>query len=92
MVKVIETNVSLYPNGEMADFQSRVIEVESWESIVEEVRLQRVVIRNAWVGNLQGTTMPKMCKIKHIEYNEHKLQCLVELYSGRELLKLLYLT
>lgn len=91
MIKVIETNISLYPNGDMADFQSRVIEVESWDGIVDEIKSAKSVNRHAYIGSLYGVTLPKFCTIENIEYNDRQLQCVVTSYDNRRAVKLLYL-
>jgi hypothetical protein len=90
MAKVIETNVSI-TNGVQQDFQSRVIEVESWSAIVEEVKSGKVVVRNSYIGHMMGTTMPKECTIQDLEYDKFHLSCLITRWDGMQSYKLLYL-
>lgn len=49
MVKVNETNIVFNEIGDM-DHQSRVIEVESWESFVDEIKNAETVIRQSVLG------------------------------------------
>lgn len=90
MAKVIETNVSI-ANGAQQDFQSRIIEVESWSAIVEEVKSREVVFRNSCIGHMMGATMPKRCTIQDLKYDEFHLSCLVTRWDGMQSYKLLYL-
>lgn len=92
MVKVIETNISLSPSREMADFQSRVIEVESWQSFIDEVKNKQPVERKSFMGRLNGLTIPVKCNVLNfVEINEYHFKCSVVHYDGRETLKLAYL-
>lgn len=61
-VKIIETNLSLNPNDELTimDHQARVIEVESWESYIEEILSGDMVYRSAAIGSgMGGYSFPK---------------------------------
>jgi hypothetical protein len=57
MVKVIETNLSIEDNC-IKDHQSRVIEVDSWESYVEEIKEKTQVYRKSIIGYLEGVSIP----------------------------------
>lgn len=62
MTKVIETNLSLNPNDgvTIVDHQARVIEVESWESYVEEILSGDMVYRASIIGKkMEGYSFPK---------------------------------
>jgi len=75
MIKVIETNLSIDEENTIKDHQSRVIEVESWEQYVQEIKDCKVVIRNAFLGTLHGTTIPTDAKIYDLTYDENHLDC-----------------
>ena len=38
MNRIIETNISIDDKVQIADHQSRIIQVESWESYLEEIK------------------------------------------------------
>lgn len=65
MAKVIETNIS-YGYGAF-DHQSRVIEVDSWESYVNEINNRESVDRYSCIGCLHGLTLPRNAKDITIE-------------------------
>ncbi|MGG0667805.1 hypothetical protein ABE073_04665 [Lederbergia citrisecunda] len=76
MVKVIETNLSLNSNDERAilDHQGRVIEVESWESYVEELFSGETVYRKALFGDkMEGYSLPVDAIIDDFKSDEYHL-------------------
>ncbi|MEL3959506.1 hypothetical protein NST17_20350 [Caldifermentibacillus hisashii] len=91
MVKVIETNLSLQVNNDIIDHQSRVIEVDSWESYVNEIKECKTVTRNSIIGNLHGTTLPRESRVDNLQYDDFHLQCDVYNYAGMRTKKLVYL-
>lgn len=81
MIKVIETNY----NSQSNYFQSRVIEVDSWEYIID-IFLQDEVID--WKdfdsldeGYYYGLIRPLKSHIYDLKYDNNKLSCKVELYN-----------
>lgn len=72
MVKVIETNVIL-KNGVVTDHQSRVVEVESWESYVEEMRSCKSVYREDFYGRLNGESLFKNTRIENFKADDFHL-------------------
>lgn len=90
MVKVIETNLSIDGNL-IKDHQSRVMEVESWESFVNEIKEKKTTIRNSCLGNLSGCTIPRESKIENLIYDEVHLSCDVYNFVGNKTKKLAYL-
>lgn len=77
MIKVIETNLSIYPDGEntIKDFQSRVIEVDSWDEYVQEIKDAKPVIRHSVIGSLHGTTIPHNSIVENISHDHFHLDC-----------------
>lgn len=94
MVKIIESNMIMdeqrYISTPM-DIQSRVIEVESWEGYIDEVKLQKNVFRKSIIGNLSGETMPKSVKIEEFSANDFRLFCSFRTYDGMLMWKVAYL-
>lgn len=91
LTKVIETNISYYEdNTTISDVQSRVIEVDSWNAYLEEIRNQEQVFRYAAMGNLSGVSFPRDAIIKDFDANNKRLICHLELYNGNKLLKIAY--
>lgn len=74
MVKVIETNLSM--NGDIVmDHQSRIIEVDSWDSYVDEFKHIKPVSRNSILGSLHGYSLPSQSKVENLIYDECHLSC-----------------
>jgi hypothetical protein len=90
-VKVIETHISLDEYGNYKDFQSRVIEVKSWNSFIEEIKNKKVVMRFSAIGKLMGASLPRNAEISDLKYDEMHLSCLVINSMGMKFLKLAYL-
>jgi len=71
MIKIIETNISIYADENeylriINDFQSRVIEVYSWEDYVQEIEESESVYRNSVIGNLHGVTIPEDSVVENL--------------------------
>lgn len=77
-MKVIETNLSLQVNNEILDHQSRVIEVDSWEEYVDEIRNGKSVRRCAAIGSMSGNTLHNNVIIENFESDEFHLSCEVK--------------
>ena len=69
MIKVIETNLSLDENENILDHQSRVIEVESWDSFIEEIKNGETICRKSILGCLDGCSIPKKSKVENLIYD-----------------------
>ena len=91
MVKVIETNISIDDNGEYRDHQSRIIEVTSWQDMIEEVSQNKAVARNSYYGGMSGCTIPRMAKVENLIYDDNHLWCDITTYNGLKTRKFLYL-
>jgi len=90
MIKVIETNLSIDNNDNIADHQSRVIEIESWDSFIEEIKECKTVIRNSILGCMSGCTIPRESKVENLKYDDRTLSCDVYNYIGMKTKKLVY--
>lgn len=90
MVKIIETNLSM-ADDLIKDHQSRVIEVESWETFVNEIKEKKTITRNSCLGSLYGCTIPRESKVENLIYDEFHLSCDVYNYRGNKTKKLVYL-
>ena len=90
MIKVIETNLSLNEIGEIADHQARVIEVESWDSLINEIENGETKVRESFFGSLSGCTIPKKAKIINLTYDKTHVMCDIINYAGMKIKKLIY--
>ena len=93
MIKIIETNLSIYKHDEdhtIKDFQSRVIEVDSWEEYIQEIKDAKVVVRSSILGSLHGTTIPYNARIENLTYDDFHLDCDVVNRFGMNSKKLAY--
>jgi len=84
MIMVIETNI--YDQ----DFQSRVIEVESWESYVEEIKNKIAIKRSSVIGHCYGISIPKECIISDLVVTNYKLSCIITTVTHKEIRHLVY--
>lgn len=78
MIKVIETNLSIYKHDEdhtIKDHQSRVIEVDSWDEYVQEIKDSKVIIRRSIIGSMHGTTIISGAKVENLTYDDFHLDC-----------------
>jgi len=91
MVKVIETNLSIDGNDNIKDHQSRVIEVESWDGYIEEIRNRETITREACIGGMYGCTIPRSATIENLISDEIHLLCDVYNYMKSKTKKLAYL-
>ena len=83
MVKIIETYVSSPNFNKFADHQSRVIEVNSWNDYVEEIKTKRTVCRKSCLGYLFGVSIPRNATIENLIYDDFHLSCDVINYEGQ---------
>ena len=90
MLKVIETNLTMDEEIIM-DHQSRVIEVESWENFVEEIKNARFVMRSAIIGSMYGNSVPRSSTIENFISDKKHLSCDIYNYAGMKTKKLAYL-
>lgn len=90
MIRIIETNLILDDNDKIIDHQSRVIEVNSWEKFVNEIKNQETVDRISIFGDLRGVTIPKKAKIENLKYDDKTISCDVTTYMGNKIKKLIY--
>ncbi len=90
MIQVIETNLSIDNKGQIADHQSRVIEVDNWDDFIDEIKQSKTVIRNSYLGVLNGTTIPRCAKVENLTHDDKHLMCDVYNYLGVMSKKLVY--
>lgn len=87
MIELIETNISLNSNGELADHQSRVIEVDSWDKYMNDLKECKPV---HYDGTMVGFTVPRQSQIENLKYDKSHASCTVTNYCGDKTLKLVY--
>jgi hypothetical protein len=86
LVRIIETNLSIGNENEIIDHQSRVIEVDSWDKFVNEIKDSKSIDRQ---GTLWGLTLPRQCRIENLKYDDFHLSC--DVYTDKKQKKLAYL-
>lgn len=91
IAKVIETNLTLKADKTIIDHQSRVIEVDSWDEYVGEIKLGVSKIRKACIGYMTGTSLPRNANIHNLKVNEYHLSCYFTNGLGKPMAKLAYL-
>ncbi|MFS0643824.1 hypothetical protein [Siminovitchia sp. 179-K 8D1 HS] len=99
-MKVIETNISVDTGFQIYleemerhfDFQSRVIEVESWDKYINEAKGRRSITRNSIIGNLYGESFPRYAsELSDLKYDNSHLSYSFTNGAGFRMIKLAYL-
>jgi spore coat polysaccharide biosynthesis predicted glycosyltransferase SpsG len=91
MTRIIETNLSLNDADVIMDHQSRVIQVESWESFIDEIKNCKCIIRYSLYGNLHGNSIPRESRIDNLVYDDFHLSVDIHNSIGMKTKKLAYL-
>lgn len=86
---IIETNLMI-ENGEILDHQSRIIDVRSWESYIEEFKNPTYEDVHSIIGKKEGKILPKGSRVKNLKYDEFHLSCNVHKVTGFITKKLAY--
>jgi hypothetical protein len=89
-LKVIETNI-FYNNDIVADHQSRLIEVDSWDEYISLYNNYNGEPTGEYKGNLMGYTLPKNAHIDSLTYDKFHLRCNLILWNNQLALKTAYL-
>ena len=90
MIQIIETNLML--DKKLNNFQSRVIEVESWDYVVEQFTSDDVVTPKTHCdihNRYSGVIVPRMAVIDNLEYDDNRLSCNVLTCNGHKIRKLI---
>ena len=90
MIAIIETNLSIDTTNTIKDFQSRVIEVESWNNYIQEIKECRTIERSSVLGNLYGVSISRESKVENLFYDDVHLSCDVINRFGFRTKKLVY--
>ena len=95
MVEVIETNISIDDYRNIKDYQSRMVQVPSWEEYIT-LYTKYCGIANGrdyktHNNNLLGCVMPSNATIDNLEYDNFHLKCDIRFFNGSKEIKLAYL-
>lgn len=91
MVKIIETNTTLQEDNTLIDFQSIVIEIDSWNDFVDEIKKRKSVSRMASIGSLHGVTLPSEVEVLDEKCDHQHLSVTFRNPMGIKMMKLAYL-
>ena len=89
MIRIIETNYN------EVSFQSRIIDVESWQYIIDqftpaEGELHYPKIHKDILNRYSGVIRPRFSKIENLKIDDyHRLMCDVITFNGRRSKKLI---
>ena len=75
MNRVIETNLSMNDKGQITDHQSRIIQVESWEKYIREIKNGETMYRMSYLGSLHGCSLPKFCRVENLVFDDFHMSC-----------------
>ena len=81
MVEVIETNLFVDNDNKIYDHQSRIIEVEDWDTYCNAFELYdgRAICFKS--KQMPGNSIRANCKIKELLYDDYHLSCVVFNYD-----------
>lgn len=91
-IKIIETNVF----EDFSSFQSRVIEVESWDYIINlftsaEENTKPDVFDDIFNSKSTGVILPRQSRIENLQYDDFRLSCDVICYTrNKKLIQRVY--
>lgn len=88
MIQIIETNLML--DDKLDNFQSRVIEVESWDYVISQFiqnDVKHPKIHYDIHGRYSGVIVPRMAKITNLRYDENRLSCDVMTWNRKVIRK-----
>ena len=89
MIQIIETNLML--DKKLNNFQSRVIEVESWDYVIKQFTSNDIIDPKSHYdihNRYSGVIVPKGAVIYNLEYDDNRLSCNVLAY-GHKIRKLI---
>ncbi len=90
MIEIIETNLLTDGENNILDHQSRIVEVESWNTYCkafEEYNGENVHFKS---NTMPGDTIPSNCKIRKLRRDNYHLSCIVIQEQGFKTTKLVY--
>ena len=90
MIQVIETNLSIDEDDVIRDHQSRVVEVEDWDTFCKafkEYNGEAVYFKSR---TLKGYSIPPDCILAYLTYDNIHLSCRILHLSGYITKKLAY--
>lgn len=90
MIQVIETNLSIDKDDAIRDHQSRIVEVEDWDTyckVFEEYNGDAVYFK---LKTMRGYSILSNCTITDLIYDDIHLSCMVLHLSGLVTKKLAY--
>lgn len=90
MIQVIETNLSIDKNDAIRDHQSRIVEVEDWDTYCkafEKYNVEAVYFKSK---TMPGNSILSNCIITDLIYDDIHLSCMVLHPSGFITKKLAY--
>lgn len=78
MIQVIETNLSIDKDNIIRDHQSRIVEVEDWDTYCKEYENYNGGCVEFYSETMPGVTLTSNCKITELEYDDIHLSCIIE--------------
>ena len=89
-VKIIEAKIIHDYQSKPMYVQSRVIEVDSWEKYVEEIKQQKQINRKSIIGYSEGVSFPKSATTKSLKWDNKSLLCEFYLWNKTLVLQTAY--
>ena len=97
-MKIVETNI-IYKGFTFYDYQSRVLEIPSWEEYCdlyrnytgEAIRDEDVNYKDVYNTFFRGCLLPKRATIKNVKIDDFHLTCDMNLWNGTPYYKFAYI-
>ena len=91
MINIIETNLSIDNDGKIRDFQSRIVQADSWHNYCYAYRTyDGKPITFKAISNLIGDSIGKDRIVKNLRYDMFHLECDICRDDGFHMKKLAY--
>ncbi len=93
-MQVIETNISSDFEWCIRDYQSRVIEVPSWQEYIDLFTNYDGTVNGKdykTSSHMYGSVLPSNCKIMNLKYDTYHLSCKLVSFDETYTMKLAYL-
>lgn len=87
LIQVIETNLLIDENNEIRDHQSRIVEVDDWDTYCMAYKeYNGGVVYFRPKSSLVGSSIPPNCRISNLQIDDFHLSCDITKYrDGKEL-------
>lgn len=88
MIKIIETRLSIKDIDKLVDHQARIIEIESWDEYINEIKEGKSIFRH---GSMHGETISPKSTMENLIFDDFHLSCDIINFVGMKSKLLAYM-